>query len=141
MPVTLTLSLRSSIETDVEVPALLAVPNCIPTPLRTKADLLSCGAEPIISGTIGHTGVVWHVGVARSWGWVIHASSASRTSVSSLLGEGYLIMLDRLFRRDRGQGLVEYALIIALVAVVVIGTLILLGPQIATIFKNISNNL
>jgi hypothetical protein len=37
-------------------------------------------------------------------------------------------MLDRLFRRDRGQGLVEYALIIALVAVVVIGILILLGP-------------
>ena len=54
-----------------------------------------------------------------------------------------LRMLDRLFvrGRDRGQGLVEYALIIALVAVVVIATLILLGPQIASIFKNISNNL
>ena len=36
-------------------------------------------------------------------------------------------MLDRLFRRERGQGLVEYALIIALVAVVVIGILILLA--------------
>ena len=44
-------------------------------------------------------------------------------------------------RLDRGQGLVEYALIIALVAVVVIATLILLGPQIASIFQNISNNL
>ncbi|MGZ3584624.1 MAG: Flp family type IVb pilin [Ktedonobacterales bacterium] len=42
---------------------------------------------------------------------------------------------------SKGQGLVEYALIIALVAVVVIGTLILLGPQIASIFQNISNNL
>ncbi len=52
-------------------------------------------------------------------------------------------MLDRLFGRgrERGQGLVEYALIIALVAVVVIATLILLGPQIASIFKNINNNL
>ena len=50
-------------------------------------------------------------------------------------------MLDRIFQRDRGQGLVEYALIIALVAIVVIGTLILLGPQIASIFQNISNNL
>lgn len=52
-------------------------------------------------------------------------------------------MLDRRFRRtrSRGQGLVEYALIIALVAVVVIGTLILLGPQIASIFSNINNNL
>jgi len=51
-------------------------------------------------------------------------------------------MLSRLFHRvARGQGLVEYALIIALVAVVVIGTLILLGPQIQSIFQNISNNL
>jgi len=51
-------------------------------------------------------------------------------------------MLDRLFRRvARGQGLVEYALIIALVAVVVIGTLILLGPQISSIFQNITNNI
>jgi pilus assembly protein Flp/PilA len=51
------------------------------------------------------------------------------------------LMLDRLFRRDRGQGLVEYALIIALVAVVVIGILILLGPAIGSIFSNIKNNL
>ncbi len=50
-------------------------------------------------------------------------------------------MLSRLFARSRGQGLVEYALIIALVAIVVIGTLILLGPQIASIFQSISNNL
>jgi pilus assembly protein Flp/PilA len=50
-------------------------------------------------------------------------------------------MLSRLFARSRGQGLVEYALIIALVAIVVIGTLILLGPQIASIFQSISNSL
>jgi pilus assembly protein Flp/PilA len=50
-------------------------------------------------------------------------------------------MLDRLFHRDRGQGLVEYALIIALVAVVVIGILILLGPAIGSIFSNIKQNL
>jgi pilus assembly protein Flp/PilA len=50
-------------------------------------------------------------------------------------------MLDRLFRRESGQGLVEYALIIALVAVVVIGILILLGPAIGSIFSNIKGNL
>ena len=50
-------------------------------------------------------------------------------------------MLDRLYQRDRGQGLVEYALIIALVAVVVIGILILLGPAIGSIFSNIKNAL
>ena len=50
-------------------------------------------------------------------------------------------MVDRLFRREHGQGLVEYALIIALVAVVVIGILILLGPAIGSIFSNIKNAL
>jgi pilus assembly protein Flp/PilA len=56
--------------------------------------------------------------------------------------ESHGMSVDRIMRRgSAGQGLVEYALIIALVAVVVIGTLILLGPQIASIFQNISNNL
>lgn len=54
--------------------------------------------------------------------------------------KGYPEML-QVSRRHKGQGLVEYALIIALVAIVVIGTLILLGPQIASIFQNVSNNL
>ncbi len=50
-------------------------------------------------------------------------------------------MLERLFSRGRGQGLVEYALILALVAVVVIGILILLGPAIGSVFSNIKQNL
>jgi pilus assembly protein Flp/PilA len=50
-------------------------------------------------------------------------------------------MRNRLFRRERGQGLVEYALIIALIAVVVIGILILLGPAIGSIFSNIKQAL
>ena len=50
-------------------------------------------------------------------------------------------MPDHLLRRNRGQGLVEYALIIALVAVVVIGILILLGPAIGSIFSQISSAL
>jgi pilus assembly protein Flp/PilA len=50
-------------------------------------------------------------------------------------------MLDRLFQRERGQGLVEYALILALVAIVVIGILVLLGPAIGSIFSNIKNSL
>jgi pilus assembly protein Flp/PilA len=50
-------------------------------------------------------------------------------------------MVRRTFRRERGQGLVEYALIIALIAVVVIGILILLGPAIGSIFSNIQQAL
>ena len=43
--------------------------------------------------------------------------------------------------QSRGQGMLEYALIIALVAVVVIAALVLLGPQIANIFNSVNNNL
>lgn len=44
-------------------------------------------------------------------------------------------------RWSRGQGMLEYALIIALVAVVVIAALVLLGPQIANLFNAVNNNL
>jgi pilus assembly protein Flp/PilA len=49
--------------------------------------------------------------------------------------------LDRLLRIERGQGLVEYALIFALVILVVIGVLILLGPAIGNAFSNIKNSI
>jgi len=40
-------------------------------------------------------------------------------------------------RDEQGQGLVEYALIIFLVAIVVIAILLLLGPQIGAVFSSI----
>jgi len=43
--------------------------------------------------------------------------------------------------RDEGQGLVEYALILVLVAVVVIAILMLLGPLIGNVFSAIIVNL
>jgi pilus assembly protein Flp/PilA len=52
--------------------------------------------------------------------------------------EGVTHMLKR---RQRGQGLVEYALIIALVAIVVIAILVIMGPQIGNIFSNITHGL
>ena len=39
--------------------------------------------------------------------------------------------------REKGQGLVEYALILVLVAIVVIAILLLLGPAIGNIFSTI----
>jgi pilus assembly protein Flp/PilA len=41
-------------------------------------------------------------------------------------------------RGERGQGMVEYALILVLIAVVVIVLLIVLGKQVANVFRNIS---
>jgi pilus assembly protein Flp/PilA len=49
---------------------------------------------------------------------------------------------DMLFaKKEKGQGLVEYALILVLVAIVVIAALTLLGPIIGNIFNEISNTL
>jgi pilus assembly protein Flp/PilA len=41
-------------------------------------------------------------------------------------------------QREEGQGLVEYALILVLVAIVVIAILTLLGPQIGNVFSRIT---
>jgi pilus assembly protein Flp/PilA len=43
--------------------------------------------------------------------------------------------------KERGQGLVEYALILVLVAVVVIAVLLILGPIIANVFSTINSSL
>ena len=43
--------------------------------------------------------------------------------------------------REEGQGLVEYALILVLVAIVVIAILLLLGPVIGNVFSGIVNAL
>jgi pilus assembly protein Flp/PilA len=43
--------------------------------------------------------------------------------------------------REKGQGLVEYALILVLVAIVVIAILLLLGPVVGNVFSLIVSNL
>ncbi len=43
--------------------------------------------------------------------------------------------------KEKGQGLVEYALILVLVAIVVIVVLALLGPAIGDIFSDIMSSL
>jgi pilus assembly protein Flp/PilA len=43
-------------------------------------------------------------------------------------------------RREDGQGLAEYALILALIAIVAIVALIFLGGQISTILSDVGNS-
>jgi pilus assembly protein Flp/PilA len=43
--------------------------------------------------------------------------------------------------REEGQGLVEYALILVLVAIVVIAILLLVGPAVGDVFSTIVSNL
>jgi len=55
----------------------------------------------------------------------------------ALIGLGDISQL----RREEGQTLIEYALILVLIAVVVIGVVTLLGGQISSIFNKVQNAL
>jgi pilus assembly protein Flp/PilA len=44
-------------------------------------------------------------------------------------------------RKEDGQDLIEYALLVALIALVCVGALITAGSQVNTIFRNISTRL
>jgi pilus assembly protein Flp/PilA len=55
--------------------------------------------------------------------------------------KGEAIMLFARKSAERGQGLVEYALILVLVAIVVIAALMILGPIIGNTFSTINNSL
>jgi pilus assembly protein Flp/PilA len=63
----------------------------------------------------------------------VESKSDSRKEVINLL------YLPR--EHQEGQGLVEYALILVLVAIVVIAILVIMGPQIGNIFSQITNAL
>ncbi len=47
----------------------------------------------------------------------------------------------RFLRNDQGQGLVEYALIIAVIAIAVIVAMLFLRDQLSNLFSNVGNNL
>lgn len=57
------------------------------------------------------------------------------------LGELIWRRLARFIDKERGQSMVEYALILVLIAVVVIVLLIVLGNQVQNVFCNISGAL
>ncbi|SHI69189.1 Flp family type IVb pilin [Desulfofundulus thermosubterraneus] len=50
-------------------------------------------------------------------------------------------LLARLWKEESGQGMSEYALILALVAVAAIAALIFLGGRLTGIFNRVGNNL
>jgi pilus assembly protein Flp/PilA len=50
-------------------------------------------------------------------------------------------MLRSFFAKEEGQGLVEYALILVLIAIVVIGVLTFLGGQVSEVFSEIGSSL
>ena len=50
-------------------------------------------------------------------------------------------MVRSFFAKEDGQGLVEYALILVLIAIVVIGILTLLGSKVSSVFSTINSGL
>jgi pilus assembly protein Flp/PilA len=50
-------------------------------------------------------------------------------------------MLRSFFAKEEGQGLVEYALILVLIAVVVIAALTTLGQNISNLFTRLANTI
>ncbi len=50
-------------------------------------------------------------------------------------------MLRSFFAKEEGQGLVEYALILVLIAIVVIGILTLLGGKVSEVFSSVDGGL
>lgn len=49
--------------------------------------------------------------------------------------------MKKFFKDESGQGMVEYGLIIALIAIVAIGGLTVLGPKVEQLFKDASGSL
>jgi pilus assembly protein Flp/PilA len=47
----------------------------------------------------------------------------------------------KLFKSEEGATMVEYGLLVALIAVVVIAALLILGPAIADLFTGVAGNL
>jgi pilus assembly protein Flp/PilA len=56
-----------------------------------------------------------------------------------LMQEFLNVLRVRKANQEKGQTLIEYALIIALIVIVVIAAMLLLGPQIATLYNSITS--
>lgn len=52
-----------------------------------------------------------------------------------------LKMIESLYKNEEGQGLVEYALILVLIAIAVIAALQLLGGKVKETFNNVNEGL
>ena len=59
----------------------------------------------------------------------------------ALINDLYLKVLHTLDRDEEGQGLAEYALILALIAIVAIVALIFLGGQVSTILSKVGSSI
>jgi len=61
--------------------------------------------------------------------------------IQRLRKETSMKALRRLFKRDEGQDMIEYAVLAAFISIVAIAVIRLIGPLLTTIYTNIQNAL
>src|SRR5689334_12579478 len=70
--------------------------------------------------------------------WRYHSRQMCQAIISS---QEDIPMIRSFFAKEDGQGLVEYALILVLIAIVVIGILTVLGGKVSQVFSSINSGL
>ena len=103
--------------------------------------VLSCsGPDPRASGWNSHRGPRPNRNAPHESGSIIESANPEGRGLLDLTQ--FIYWLAATVRRDsKGQGLAEYALILALIAIVVIGAVIFLGGQINTIMSKVGKSI
>jgi pilus assembly protein Flp/PilA len=73
--------------------------------------------------------------------WDAYVVGSFYNTPNNVTLKGVKAMLRSFLAKEEGQGLVEYALILVLIAIVVIGILSLLGGKVSTVFSTINSGL
>jgi Flp pilus assembly pilin Flp len=56
-------------------------------------------------------------------------------------GEFMRVLMRRLWREDRGQDIAEYAVMVAVILIIVVGTIRLIGSNANTVFSNVASSI
>ena len=70
--------------------------------------------------------------------WIDFSSAQSTNSIYTILGKDNLLMLELLrccWSDDKGQDIAEYAVMLAVILVIVVGTIRLVGSQANNVFS------
>ncbi len=63
------------------------------------------------------------------------------TKFAAFVSTALMMLQQRTEKSDKGATMVEYGLLVALIAMIVLAALFILGPQIASLFTSVSSNL
>ena len=70
-----------------------------------------------------------------------HSTEAWERSVAGRTGEFMAVLLDRLWSQDEGQDVAEYAVMLAVVLVIVVGTVKMVGANASNVFSSVASGI